>query len=444
MFFEFIGIGTGTMRLIVYFTSRREVVYAHRWCRARLLQHGFTVAQVEDSTDAMHAIVSSAKKQQVVLRFMVLVITVLATNAFGMGVNNPGVFCVVYWGLPRTLEELLQMWGRAGRQLDRKCFGIIFYATVQGTLHGIKPTQLGAARPAHMSLRLGLMSFLAYGGCLAWKIKTLMGSPVGTECTAPHCTSDIAGCVNCEGHVAFLQFPCDVDVAISAALCIMTKIRSGSAEEIISGLLATRTSSRSTGFFPEMGCGAGMLSRPDWRLLVLCMVGQGFLQSCVIDAAQSWPPVLEISQLGRLWISQHPFQPDLVLSNQGSKPKKRPKVIDLPPKVVTPASQPGFWKRRVVETTAVLRELKKDAKVLLEITHSPTSAHLLNDRPIRAASDKKVHAKWLCDATHSVTTDVHALAKAHQLRNGCDLAPKSVLLAVLSSLKELNSHTISA
>ena len=97
----------------------------------------------------------------------------------------------------------------------------------------------------------------------------------------------------------------------------MTKIRSGSAQEIVSGLLATRTS-----FFPEMGCGAGMLSRPDWRLLVLCMVGQGVLQSCVIDAAQSWPPVLEISQLGRLWISQHPFQPDLVISNQGSEPKK--------------------------------------------------------------------------------------------------------------------------
>ena len=136
----------------------------------------------------------------------------------------------------------------------------------------------------------------------------------------------------------------------------------------------------------------------------------------------------------QIWLSQ----------TKAANQKKRPKVTDRPPKAVTPASQPGFWNRRVVETTAVLRELMKDAKVLLENTHSPTSAHLLNDRPIRAASDKKVHAKWLCDATHSVTTDVHALAKAHHLRNGCDIAPKSVLLAVLSSLKELNSHTISA
>jgi len=40
---------------------------------------------------------------------------VVAGSAFGMGVNVPDIAHVVNWGLSRTLEDLLQQTGRAGR-----------------------------------------------------------------------------------------------------------------------------------------------------------------------------------------------------------------------------------------------------------------------------------------------------------------------------------------
>jgi len=430
--------GNLTLRLIIYFNSRRDVVYAHRWCRASLLEYGFSLEQVDSSLDAMHALVSSSKKQQVVLRFMAFVIAVLATNAFGMGVNNPGVFCVVFWGKPRTLEELLQMWGRAGRRLDQIAFGLIFFATTQGTLHGIKPTQIGAARPAHMSLRLGLMCFLAYGGCLLWKVQMLMGSSCSAEPSLPRCSTKTAGCCNCDGRSEFLHFPCDVDEAISMALCIVTNIRSGSLEKITGLLVASRPSSRTTGFFPEMGCGMGILSRPDWRLLVLCMVGAGLLQPCVIDAAQSWPPVLESSPQGRVFFLQHPFAAVPIFSAQTAKKQK----LDKPIKGAKPASLHGFWKPTRLQTPVVLHFLR-EGKIPIGGFQIAAVAH--QQRPVRAhkaSSDKKAAARWLDISMTKITSLLNTLKASNNLRYAFNYVPRSVLLQVLTSLEDLTLEKI--
>ena len=40
---------------------------------------------------------------------------VVASSAFGMGVNIPNISCIINWGLPLTLEDLVQQTGRAGR-----------------------------------------------------------------------------------------------------------------------------------------------------------------------------------------------------------------------------------------------------------------------------------------------------------------------------------------
>ena len=40
---------------------------------------------------------------------------VIASSAFGLGVNIPDIFQVINWGLPLTLEDLFQQTGKAGR-----------------------------------------------------------------------------------------------------------------------------------------------------------------------------------------------------------------------------------------------------------------------------------------------------------------------------------------
>lgn len=54
-------------------------------------------------------VLHSFSKKESVLRL------VIATTAFGMGIDCPNIRKVIHWGVPSTLEEYVQETGRAGR-----------------------------------------------------------------------------------------------------------------------------------------------------------------------------------------------------------------------------------------------------------------------------------------------------------------------------------------
>ena len=54
----------------------------------------------------------------------------IATTAFGMGVDCKDIYRVIHWGLPREIEEYVQETGRAGRD-GHKSQAILMYGSVR-------------------------------------------------------------------------------------------------------------------------------------------------------------------------------------------------------------------------------------------------------------------------------------------------------------------------
>lgn len=52
-------------------------------------------------------------------------LNMVATSAFGMGINKPDVRCIIHFNLPSSMEAYIQQVGRAGRD-KKKAFGILF------------------------------------------------------------------------------------------------------------------------------------------------------------------------------------------------------------------------------------------------------------------------------------------------------------------------------
>lgn len=68
-----------------------------------------TLFTAASTSDMREDILAEFCKEDTVLRL------VIATSAFGLGVNIPNITRVINWGLPSTLEDLVQEMGRAGR-----------------------------------------------------------------------------------------------------------------------------------------------------------------------------------------------------------------------------------------------------------------------------------------------------------------------------------------
>src|SRR5690606_36295600 len=90
---------------IVYCSSRRKV----DGLADALRQRGITAAAYQAGLDAevRAAVQDSFKRDDVQL--------IVATVAFGMGVNKPNIRFVVHYELPRTIEAYYQETVRAGR-----------------------------------------------------------------------------------------------------------------------------------------------------------------------------------------------------------------------------------------------------------------------------------------------------------------------------------------
>ena len=140
---------------IIYCFSRRQVEDLYE----RLETMGFSIRPY-------HAGLPDAerkKNQELFIRDDVLII--VATIAFGMGINKPNVRFVIHFDLPKNIESYYQEIGRAGRDgLPSECLLLFSYADIQKIKHFINQKQGHEQRVANIHLQ-ALLNFAETDVC---------------------------------------------------------------------------------------------------------------------------------------------------------------------------------------------------------------------------------------------------------------------------------------
>jgi ATP-dependent DNA helicase RecQ/Werner syndrome ATP-dependent helicase len=96
---------------IIYAVTRNETEEIASYLQQRCQGQG-----VDIDAQAYHAGLSGSVRHQVHTQFLTgKTAVVVATTAFGMGIDKPDIRRVIHWGPPKTIEEYYQQIGRAGR-----------------------------------------------------------------------------------------------------------------------------------------------------------------------------------------------------------------------------------------------------------------------------------------------------------------------------------------
>ena len=102
---------------IVYASTIKEI----EGLKGSLQEEGFT------KIDTFHSKRHSSDRQTIQQKFFRGEINILlATSAFGMGINQSNIRTIIHFQLPQTLEDYVQQIGRAGRDLQfSRCIALV-------------------------------------------------------------------------------------------------------------------------------------------------------------------------------------------------------------------------------------------------------------------------------------------------------------------------------
>ncbi|HLU22341.1 MAG TPA: DNA helicase RecQ [Bacillaceae bacterium] len=170
---------------IIYAATRKEVDRIHHFLEARGLRVG-----------KYHAGLSEQQRNQQQERFLYDDISIMvATNAFGMGINKSNVRYVIHYHIPRNMEAYYQEAGRAGRDGEESACILLFAPQdthIQSFL--IDQSDMDEARKENEYAKLRKM--VAYGhteSCLQQYILHYFGEENAPECgKCGNCTDDRA------------------------------------------------------------------------------------------------------------------------------------------------------------------------------------------------------------------------------------------------------------
>ena len=168
---------------IIYASTRKEVDSLH----VQLTKSGYSVGKY-------HAGLSEEERKSTQEDFLYDKTTVMvATNAFGMGINKTNVRYVIHYNMPKNLESYYQEAGRAGRDgVESECILLFNARDIQLQKFLIEQTLLSPERKTNEYMKLQMMvDFCFTTKCLQTFITSYFGERNNEDCRkCNNCSSD--------------------------------------------------------------------------------------------------------------------------------------------------------------------------------------------------------------------------------------------------------------
>lgn len=179
-------------------TPGDRLVYAPTRARVEALRHA--LARRGIPAEAYHAGLGPAERTRVQDRFLSgRVRVVVATNAFGMGVDKADVRGVIHWAPPASLEAWVQEAGRAGRDGRPARCTLLWHPRdfgLQRRLAALGPSRASTRAAAARRLR-SIVRLTRSRACLRRGLLRYLGEegPIGASCGAcSNCVGANSGC----------------------------------------------------------------------------------------------------------------------------------------------------------------------------------------------------------------------------------------------------------
>ena len=246
---------------ILYAPTRADVERTADWLRtqridARAYHAGMPEAERTANQDAF----ATAERMAMV-----------ATIAFGMGIDKPDVRWVIHLGLPKSIEAYYQETGRAGRDGDPAVAHMLWGADdVQRMRRWIDTGDASEDRKREEHARLaGLVAFAEHTGCRRAPLLTHFGEPAPPPC---------GNCDNCLNPPALIDVTQDARKLLSAAYRTGQRFGIGHLTAVLLAQPNERTERLGHGQLTVWGIG-GASSAAHWKA-----VGQALIAADALRA----------------------------------------------------------------------------------------------------------------------------------------------------------------